>query len=201
MRSYYFFKLIRPGIFCAATLVLACGLSSVTNAQERPVSTPQFEASANYSFVRANAGNSNGGFNLNGGSGSLAYSFTDRFSLVADFGAYKFSGLPAGLESTMYTYLFGPRVSLRKSGRITPFAQWLLGGGRLTASTGSVDAGENGFAMAVGGGVDIGFRPHIAVRLIQAEYLLTRFPRVNGDSATQNDVRLSAGLVFRFGNR
>jgi hypothetical protein len=84
---------------------------------------------------------------------------------------------------------------------ITPFAQVLLGAGRLNASAGGVDAGENGFAMAVGGGVDLGFRHHIAIRVIQAEYLLTQFSRVNGTSATQNDVRLSAGLVFQFGRR
>ena len=200
MKSAYILRLIRPKRLCIAVLAFACGFSTVVHAQQSPAFKPRFEASADYSFIRANAGNSNGGFNLNGGSGSFAYNFTDRFSVLADFGAYRFSGLPVGLNSTMYTYLFGPRISLRKSSHVTPFGQVLLGGGRLNASSGGVDAGENGFAMAAGGGVDIGFRSHMAIRLIQAEYLLTRFPSVNGVSAEQNDMRLSAGIVFRFGS-
>ena len=149
----------------------------------------------------ANAGNSNGGFHLNGGSGSFAYNFTDRFSVLADLGAYRFRGLAAGLNSTMYTYLLGPRISLRRSGHVAPFGHLLLGGGRLNVSSAGVEAGENGFAIAAGGGVDAGFRHHMAIRVIQAEYLLTRFPSVNGASATQSDIRLSAGIVFRFGGR
>jgi opacity protein-like surface antigen len=177
------------------------GFASSARAQQAAVETPQFEASASYSFIRANPGNGSGGYNLNGGSGSVAYNFSDRFSAVADFGAYRFSGLPSGVTSTMYTYMFGPRITLRRYSRVNPFAQVLLGGGRLNASSGGVDAGENGFAMAIGGGVDVPFRKHLAIRLVQAEYLLTRFDRVNGSSATQNDVRISAGLVFRFGSK
>jgi len=201
MKREYFPRFIQFCRWYSAVLASVCGSFGIAHAQQAPASTPQIEASVAYSYVRASAGNSSGGFNLNGGSGSVAYNFTDRISVLADFGVYKFSGLPTGLDSTMYTYLFGPRFSLRKSGRVTPFAQVLLGGGRLNASAGGVDAGENGFAMAAGGGVDLGVRPHYAIRLIQAEYLLTRFPRVNGNSAAQNDARLSAGLVFRFGSR
>jgi hypothetical protein len=162
---------------------------------------PQFEAAAQYSYVRANPDNSNGGFNLNGASGSLVYNFSDQFSAVADVGGYRFSGLPTGVDSKMFTYLFGPRYSFRSSARFTPFAQVLLGGGRLNASSGGVDAGENGFAMAMGGGLDVHFRDHIDIRVIQAEYLLTRFSNVGGASATQNNIRLSAGIVFRIGRR
>jgi uncharacterized hydantoinase/oxoprolinase family protein len=47
--------------------------------------------------------------------------------------------------------------------------------------------------MALGGGLDWNATPHIGVRLIQAEYLMTQF-----GSTTQNGVRISAGVVFRF---
>jgi len=41
---------------------------------------------------------------------------------------------------------------------------------------------------------------HFAIRIIQAEYLMTRFASyTTGATGTQNDVRLSAGIVFRFG--
>ena len=186
--------------FLCAAMCLAAS-ASLARAQSASGTTPQFEASGAYSYVRANSAGSGGGFNLNGGSGSLAYNFSDRFAVVADGGVYRFSGLPSGLTSTMYTYLFGPRFSLRKSGRFTPFAQGLLGGGRLNASSAGTDAGENGFVMALGGGLDISFGRHFAVRAAEVDYLLTRFADVSGASVTQNNVRVSAGLVFRFGTR
>ena len=47
--------------------------------------------------------------------------------------------------------------------------------------------------MTAGGGVDWNATTHIGIRLIQAEYLMTRFA-----SETQNNARISAGVVFRF---
>jgi outer membrane immunogenic protein len=194
------FKLAR---LAGLLLLTISGLLSVSAARAQNASgvTPQFEVSGAYSYVRANPDNSAGGFNLQGGSGSLTYNFSDRFAVLADVGAYRFTGLPSGLNSTMYTYLFGPRITLRKSNRFTPFAQVLLGGGRLNASTSGVDAGENGFAMALGGGLDVSFGRRLAIRVGEVDYLLTRFDNVSGSSATQNNVRVSAGIVFRFGSR
>jgi hypothetical protein len=183
----------------AALIGLMCVLAGISFAQQSSAPTPEVEISGTYSYLRANAADSGGGFNLNGGSGSAAYILKRHFSIVADFGAYRFSGLPSGLESTMYTYLFGPRYSFRKVGHFDPFAQLLLGGGRLNASTSGVSAGENGFALAVGGGLDAPLRHHFAIRIVQAEYLLTKFSRTSGTSATQNSARISAGITFRFG--
>jgi hypothetical protein len=60
---------------------------------------------------------------------------------------------------------------------------------------------QNASAMAAGGGLDIPFGRHLAIRALQAEYLLTRFDRSDGSSATQNNLRVSAGIVFCFGSR
>ncbi len=182
-------------------LALVSIFAGGARAQQASGLTPQFEVSGAYSYVRANAANSGGSFNLNGGSASFAYNFSDRVGIVADGGLYRFGGLPSGLDSTMYTYLFGPRFTLRKVSHFTPFAQVLLGGGRLNASSGGVSAGENAFALAMGGGVDLPVSHRFSIRLIQADYLLTRFDGVIGASATQNNVRVSAGIVFRFGSK
>jgi outer membrane protein OmpA-like peptidoglycan-associated protein len=59
---------------------------------------------------------------------------------------------------------------------------------------------QSTFALTAGGGADLRVHRHFAIRLIQAEYLMTRFPDTSsGNSATQNDMRLSSGIVFRFG--
>ncbi len=180
---------------------IALFFAGAARAQQPTATTPQFEVSGAYSYIRANAANSGGGFNLNGGSGSFVYNASDNFSVVGDFGGYRFSGLPSGLSSTMYTYLLGPQYSFHKVSHFTPFAHVLLGAGRLNASAGGINAGENGFAMAIGGGIDVPCGRRLAIRIVQAEYLLTRFDSVSSASSTQNDVRISAGLVFRFGSR
>jgi opacity protein-like surface antigen len=94
-------------------------------------------------------------------------------------------------------YLFGPRVTYRSYGRLAPFAHVLFGGERFTASaTGLGSASSNSFALALGGGADYNLRGHFAIRLIQVEYLYTNFGGVR-----QNNARIEAGIVYRWGGR
>jgi hypothetical protein len=51
--------------------------------------------------------------------------------------------------------------------------------------------------MTAGGGLDIGLTRHIAVRAFEADYYLTRFD--NGVNDHQNNLRIAAGVVIRFG--
>jgi len=67
-----------------------------------------------------------------------------------------------------FTYLFGPRVSLRRS-RFVPYAQALFGGARLSTSfvdptTGIASTAQNGFAAAFGGGVDVRLGDRVTVK-------------------------------------
>lgn len=57
------------------------------------------------------------------------------------------------------------------------------------------------FTMTAGGGLDYRLNHRLALRLFQAEYLLTRFDNpTSPTNATgwQSNMRLSAGVVFRF---
>ncbi len=162
-----------------AVLVLA--VSAV--AQEK---APRVDVAVGYSYVRDTTNEGD----FHGGSGSIAYNFSRRWGLVADFGGYKLAGGQPG-DLTVYTYLFGPRLSLRAK-HLTLFGQVLLGGAR--ASSGSTS--QNSFALSTGPGLDWNIGNRFAIRLFQAEYLMTRF----GTNAHQNNARLSAGLVFRFGS-
>jgi hypothetical protein len=136
---------------------------------------------------------------------SVAGNVNNWFGVVAEFGgAYHartrdviLGGPTIKIKSTLYTYLFGPRFSRRGSGRVTPFAQSLFGGlhARREGENGGLSEVEtaNGFAMALGGGVDVKLSKRFALRVIQADYLLFRV-----DGETTNNVRLSAGVVIRF---
>ena len=179
---------------------------------------PRTEWFMGYSYLRAvpELAEGNRLVDLNGGSTSLAFNFNRYFGIVGDVGGFNDTRLlltGGGVsendqidKGTAFTYLGGPRLSFRTD-RVTPFVQVLAGGIYASEITLSGCTGNctllpsaSAFAMTAGGGLDIRIHRHLALRLIQAEYMMTRFNDLNtGSSATQNDMRLSTGLVFRFG--
>ena len=184
------------------------------------IGTPKAELFLGYSYVRALPAPAAGNrvVWLNGGSTSLAYNLNRYLGIVGDFGAYtnseiRFQGAYVGTVDVdnanvgAFSYLFGPRFSFRNQGRVTPFVQALFGGAHASEVTLShcllnctLLPTQDTFAWTAGGGVDIKVRRHLAIRLIQAEYLMTRFQDYStGVTASQNDMRLSSGIVFRFG--
>jgi hypothetical protein len=187
--------------FAALIAGLVFSSPGTAHSQYATAHLPQIDLAGTYSFVQANSANFGGHFNLNGGSISAALSVNDRFAAIADVGVYRFPELPLKTNSTMCTYLFGPRILSRRSDRAGPFAQILVGAGRLNASSSTIKAGENAFTIAIGGGLDVPVRSHYTIRIVEADYLLTRFANGSGSSAMQNNFRVSTGLVFRFGGR
>jgi len=204
-----------PQASIAAAMPYSRGLNSFT---------PRVEWFFGYSYLRAVPEFATGNrlVYLNGGSTNIAFNFNRYLGLVGDFGGFGDDKLmltdpnenPSTLVNpnhdsggTVYTYLFGPRLSFRKYERVTPFVQALFGGIHASAVSPSDCSGtcpglpsENAFAFTAGGGLDVKVHHHLAIRIVQAEYLMTRFDDfTTGATAGQNDIRLSAGLVFRFG--
>jgi len=74
--------------------------------------------------------------------------------------------------------------------------------GRMEHRDSQGNAGQLGSGdvqwMTAGGGVDYNLFKHIAIRPIQADYLLTRFRVATLPKRTENNVRLSTGFVIRF---
>jgi opacity protein-like surface antigen len=176
-------------------LVFASLFGVAAEAQERqPV-----EVFAGYSYVRANpATSSTNGFSLNGGSASISYNINNWLSGVADFGGYNNSSiLGSGVNGTVATYLFGPRVSYRRFSRVTPFGEVLFGGAHVGTNVFSTSS-QNAFAMTVGGGLDYRLSSHLSVRAAKVDYLLTRFAEPAMGTQNQNNLRVSTGIVLRF---
>jgi hypothetical protein len=90
---------------------------------------------------------------------------------------------------TEYNFLFGPRVSISVS-KFRPFAEALFGGAHVSLNNGG--GSDTSFATAIGGGLDYKIIRPIAWRF-QGDYVQTRF-----FSTTQNNVRISTGIVLRF---
>ncbi len=125
-------------------------------------------------------------YNAVGWNASLTGNFKHVLGITGDFsGVYN----SRGANSSVYTYTVGPVISARLP-VVQPFLHALFGG--ATATVGG--ARDNAFAMLLGGGLDIGFRKGIALRLVQADWLLTKFGNENQD----RQGRVSAGIVIKF---
>jgi len=132
-----------------------------------------------------------------------------------------------GVDHTLVDFVIGPRYTFRRHSRWMPFAQALFGGARASSSTGitllqggaiwpppgiilppgtvqpigaTLQAERTGFAMLLGGGLDIKVSKHIALRPVGADYYLVRLPSfVTGNDTNKNHFRYSAGVNFLFG--
>jgi len=186
------------GILLAAVPVAAQGSGD---------DTPKFEISGGYTFVRARAVTATGCcFSMNGGSASVAYNATNWLSVVGEFGGFTNGNiLNSGFSLAVIPYTFGPRVSIRKYKKLTPFGEALFGGAHATGTlytsgftVGSAPAtARNAFAMQLGGGVDANISPNFAIRLAQVDYLFTDFP--DGFTNHEHNLKITAGVVIRFG--
>jgi hypothetical protein len=135
-----------------------------------------------YSYMRVDNSPS---VNLNGWELAGQYKFAPWVGAVADFDGHY--GSPFGFSTSVHTFLFGPQVSW--PGRVSPFAHVLLGGAHVNIT----GASDTSFAMAIGGGIDTMLVHGVYWRVIEGDYLPTHF-----GSATQNNARLSTGIVFKF---
>ena len=190
------------------TIILGAIVTSGLAAYAQEASTPLIETGLNYSFTRVNPGGSLTAYTANGGSGYVEYNLNHVVGLVADLGANyigNVNGFP--VDNTTFTYLFGPRFNWRMS-RVTLYTQTLIGGARFSNAydPGSpmpvLGTSENTFAAAIGGGVDYRLTDRIAVKPIQLEYLMTQLPSSYANvNQVQNNLRYSAGIVFRLGSK
>jgi len=207
--------------------LLLCGLPVL--AQEYPKS----ELFLGYQYLYFNpalAGNENA--NMHGGGGSIAYNFSSLFGLKAEFtgagaGNQKIcssTGLNCVTQSAnFFTYLFGPQITFRQNAHWQPYTHLLFGGafsnyygnvqtsGAINTGPTMTDSGKNAFALAVGGGLDVKVSEHVAIRLAQLDYFMTRFSGreiISGGSGTigsqqisnQSNFRYQAGINFHLGN-
>jgi opacity protein-like surface antigen len=170
--------------------------------------TPLIETGLDYTFTRVNPGGNLTSYNANGGSGFVEYNVNHVVGLVADLGANyigNVNGYP--IDNTTFTYLFGPRLNWRMS-RLTLYVQTLVGGARFSNAYDPqspypvLGISENTFAAAIGGGVDYRLTDHWAIKPIQVEYFMTQLPSTFANvNEVQNNLRYSAGIVFRLGSK
>jgi hypothetical protein len=151
--------------------------------------TPKVELFGGYSNLFANLNNSS--YNLNGVHVSAAENVNSWFGGVLDFSS--FSGSNAGLNVNAQTIMYGPRIAYRKSRAITPSVHALFGAIRGSRGFDGISEANWRFALGVGGEIDVRLNDKVALRLVQADYIPTHFLDLR-----QDNIRVSAGFVFRF---
>jgi outer membrane protein OmpA-like peptidoglycan-associated protein len=168
---------------------------------------PRYEVAFTFDYVNFNPGSPFAGFNNYGAAGSFTYNTSRWLGLTAELGGYDFTsrnlfpltGSNSSVSGSFTSFLFGPRLNLRKFNRFVPFAEFLVGG----AHGGIEVAGANdqtAFALAAGGGIDYVLFKNLAWRVGEFDYLMTTFSGTAlGASSRQNNFRAATGVVLRFG--
>ncbi len=172
-------------------------------AAEAQDSAPIAEFAGQYQMLRVNSSRNVPAFSAQGGTGSFQINFFDNLAGVLELGSQFNDNIGgAHLNNTWFTYMLGPRVSLRsRAKKVIPALELLAGGATLFANARDpftqlqVSRNTTGFSMAAGGLLDIKVNHRIMIRPIQVDYLLTR---VN-NSNNQNNFRYGAGIVFTLG--
>jgi hypothetical protein len=166
---------------------------------EQPAIT-SFEIAITYNASRADviSGNS---FWMQAGSVQMHGQFWHGLGVVADVaGLHTNSINDSGVGLEIVTATFGPRYTWSPRGaRYSLFGQALAGEANGINSTfpgisQAVSAADS-LAVQLGGGVNLTMKPHIAIRVFEADWLRTQLP--NSTTSVQNNLRLGAGIVLR----
>ena|SRR5437588_8198980 len=195
------------GLLGAFVFGLILLLSMPAGAQDT-VSASRFEIFGGFSHMNFKPGSSITGLpgqHFNGADGSIAWNPLPQLGLVADFGGFHTGSFAGAGSASAASFLVGPQLTLR-SRRVDPFVHALFGVLRIG---GSADANfpQSGFAMAWGGGLDVKAKSHLAIRVIQLDYVFSRMaisglqPTIAGPETPtdQHSFRLAVGVVFRLG--
>jgi outer membrane immunogenic protein len=180
-------------------LAVLLGCSSVYTAPAQAQDFPDVKIGLDYTNIHTNGPPGGCGcFYMNGGNAWVSLGSIWNVSAVAEVGATGARNISGtGTDLTVTSYLFGPRYTWRKMHRLQPFAQALIGGAHANGSFGQTPTSSNAFAGSAGGGLDMNLVPYFSIRAFEADYYATRF--TNGINNHQNNLQLSAGIVFHFG--
>ena len=184
-------------------LLLPC-VAFRAHAQAMPASqTPKVDVAVTMVAERSLRSATPDNFWMEGGSIELGTNSWRGFGIAANIsgthtGAISGTTIPLSLV----TATFGLRYRWHADHRSSIYCEGLIGEANGFKSLFPVITGAqtsaNGFASQLGGGLDYRLSERFAVRVAEAAWQHTQLP--NGTNNVQNDLRLGAGLVVRFGH-
>ncbi len=153
-------------------------------------------------------------FDDGGGQGSVTGYFNRVLGVEAELAEFNFSPGNVPAFANNYSLLFGPHFAWHGNKRVSPFGHILPGVTRGYVNGPNYTViGRSAFTVGLGGGVDVKVWRFLWLRPIQADYLREPFPTIPVSltgvpppfrglysSFLQNNLRLPAGIVVRFGS-
>jgi hypothetical protein len=165
-------------------------------------SGPVITASLGYSYMNLPIPSSTR-IGLNGVDASVTANFRSRFGAKFDLNYVRAANvLGTGHHSDVLSYMAGPVFYPINNDRLAVYVQGLVGGFR---ADGVIPNGTGGFgtafteapAFAIGGGIERSIFSRFAIRA-EADYMYTSSIDFSGAFRTQNDLRISGSLVYRW---
>jgi hypothetical protein len=146
-------------------------------------------------------------FWFQGGTADVNVGHWKGFGAAASFSTGTASNIADGANIKKIVFVAGPRytrslISKKDSPEaLQVFAQTMFGVARgfhgIFPANGGAVSHANSPAIELGGGLNYIFKNGSGLRLIDAEYMRSTFP--NAADNVQNDFRLGAGFIVRFG--
>jgi outer membrane immunogenic protein len=194
---------MRTSVF-GFVLTVAALLSASFSAwgQARSSGSPSgLDVAFTYNPMLANVTTSNQ-FWLQGGSAQVHDQLWRGFGIAGNvIGLHTANMNNSGVGLDLIAYTAGLRYTWAPaSGRLGIFGEALGGdahGSNSIFPNGSkINTSGNSLAMQIGGGINVPVSRHLMVRAIEADWLRTQLP--NATTGIQNNLRLGAGILYRF---
>ena len=156
---------------------------------------PAVEVFGGYSYLRFESTQLGFANRLNLNGADVEVSLPDLYEglgIAADISAHY------AQEMEEFNFLIGPQYSYNWKGlRFTGHTLFGRSRDRLRQpGTTQLEPSNLGRGVALGGSLDFALSDRLSVRPIQADYLITNF-----FGSTQHNLRISTGLIFKFGKR
>lgn len=178
-------------------------LAAQSRAQKAGSDTPETQFDVAFTFNAASANQVGGSrFWMTGAGMQVHDRFYGGWGAVADIAGLHTSNInSSGVGLDLITATFGPRYTwIPAHQRFSLYGQGLVGEvfafhTVIPMQPFAINS-DSGLAVLAGGGMNLRATPHIAVRVFEADWLRTQLP--NTTTNAQNNLRVDAGVVFRF---
>lgn len=179
---------------CLLTVIATLCLAAPAFAQDTPRDTPKVEIAAGYSLLHDQEPHEN----LHGWIASITGNLNPWLGLAAEFGKNA-TTVEGDAHYDVLAFMVGPRFTLRRSPKATPYAQFMVGSHHAHVDFGGDDEDETGFAWQTGAGVDVWFNDKAGLRL-GGDYRHV-FEDEHQDNHHHSEFRFQIGVVFALGTR
>ncbi len=187
-------------------------------------SDPYGRKRANFTFDIPIEVTSFGRLSCVGGGVNAQFPLSDSWDAVINLSGCKLIGLPQNYTGDSLTYMLGARWSPKSAGRAVPHVRLMVGGHKIyeeqlypelqkellaqgvkgtyyhnVYEQYTRNWHENGLAVSLGAGVDIGINRALGFRLASVDYLHSWLSKLNGGDFHEG-IRVSTGLIVNMGS-